>query len=556
MRWILKLCWSGVFMVLVTCAAAGTSRAATIHAGSCSFEDVSAAVAAATWGDVVVVPEGEADWGEHTLVISKGITLLGAGKDRTIINSAPAVYSSSSTLISFDADETTAKGDYPFKLDGFHLRANGMHPPYSLLRLSNTHFQNHLSNVVISNNRFQQLMGTDDSCMAIALYPAVFGVTHGNEIIDGSHAWRFLGSLNSGKTVIHWQPGSQHAMYFEDNLVRISQAWTTFQLISGGNGNRYVSRYNTFDLSANGPRMFTQTHDIHGNQPNNPGAGIGFEAYGEHRMGGSGRWLDQRGGQVYFFMNQWSQTEGEGSYNVWEEFDDDTFSPSSCQGLSYPTTAGGVNCLQRARDSYYWRCFTGMTGTTLVTTLNILFDHFERNSEPPTVNNPLVLFENLAWWRDNSAPFTGVVAPVGSCGYSEGPSCTASGIGCGTLAEMHSITNCTAGTGFWVTSQGNCDNIGDYVGHTHTRNIQGALYKCNTSNQWEHSYEPFTYPHPLRVGPGQDGGMVQTDTDVSEDNPCTCIQVSMVHGNAPWFLLGLAAVSRGFMQHQRTRRVG
>lgn len=411
---------------------------------------------------------------------------------------------------------------------------------------------------------FRQLVDSGSSCFAIGLYPAVFGVTFHNEIIDGSHAWRFLGSMSYGKIVEHWQPGSPFAMYFEDNHVHLSEAWGSTMMISGGGGNRYVSRYNTFDTSLNGPSEYTQAHDIHGNQPNNPGAGIGFEAYGEHRLGGSGRWLDVRGGQAYFFMNQWSEGSGEGSYYVWEEYDDDTFTPTSCEGLSYPTTAGGVNCLQRPRDSYFWRNFTGATGTTPVTSMVVQFDHFDRSQDPPTVNDPLTLFENQSWWRDSAEPFTGAVDAVGSCGYFEGPACTKSGIGCGTLAEMEAIATCTEGVAFWVTDQDNCGDISEYVGHTHAQTIDGTLYRCNDSNAWESVYVPYTYPHPLRGdggaggaggsgatggsgGGGATGGAAASPSDAAADEDgCSCALPGSSRHAPPW-LLGLliaAAASR------------
>lgn len=474
------------------------SEAAVINAASPEYADVSAAVSAASWGDTVYVPEGESDWGNNTLIIAKGINFLGAGKDKTKINSAPAAYSSSKCLISFSADKTTATSNYQFKFDGFSLKANGTFPPYSLLCLANSNYASPLTKVIISNNKFQQAKTPANSCMSILVQTAVFGVAYQNEIIDGTHAWRYLGGLTTGKLAVFWEPGSQYAMYFEDNYMHLSEAWDTSMIISGGGGNRYVSRYNTFDLSANGPNKFMQTHDIHGNQPNNPGAGIGFEAYGEHRLGGSGRWLDQRGGRVHFFMNKWSATNGSASYNIWEEFDDDAYSPNSCAGLDYPKTAGGANCLQKPRDSYYWRNFTGQEGASLVTVANILFDHYNRNADPPAVNDPLAILENQNWWRDNTAIFTGAVDSVGSCGYYKGPSCQKSGIGCGTYDQMQAITACAPGIGFWATDQGNCNDISEYTGHNHAKNIEGTLYKCGASNTWTASYAPYIYPHPLR----------------------------------------------------------
>ncbi len=472
--------------------------AETHMAASCSYADVSAAVAAADYGDTVQVPACESDWGENTLVVTKGIHLVGAGQDRTIIKSKLLSRSTSKVLISFETDAETAAHDYPFTFKGFHLKAEGAYPPYALLHLSNRYYTQHLTNVKISNNKFQQLKNSGYTCISMTFYPAVFGVVYKNEFIDGSHAWRFLGNIETGKTVIHWAPGSPYALYFEDNLIYITEAWDTSQIISGGNGNRYVSRYNTFDLSANGPNKFMQTHDIHGNQPNNGGGSIGFEVYGIHRLGGSGRWFDQRSGRIHFFMNSWRQTNGAASFNIWEEYDDDTYHVTSCLGLGYPTTQGGVNCLQRAYNSYYWSNFTGPDGASLVTATNVLFDHF--NVEDKILNDPLTILENRSWWRDNVSDFTGRVDPVGSCGYYGGPACTKSGIGCGTQAEMSAMTTCDEGVAFWVTSQDNCRDLTGYVGRGHTQTISGTLYKCNASNTWVASYTPYTYPHPLRAG--------------------------------------------------------
>lgn len=489
---------SGLFLLHSPAQAACSGASPNWTAVSAAFADVRDCIDRATYGDTVYVPAGVANWEENTLIITKGIHLIGAGSNQTIIKATLLSRSTSKVLISFAADAETAAHNHPFTFKGFHLKAEGAYPPYALLDLSNRHYTQHLTKVKIYDNKFQQLKNSGYTCISITFEPAVFGVVYSNEIVDGSHAWRFLGSIDTGKTVVYWEPGSPHALYFEDNLIHISEAWDTSLIISGGNGNRYVSRYNTFDLAANGPNLFMQAHDIHGNQPNNGGGSIGFEAYGEHRLGGSGRWFDERSGRIHFFMNQWSQTNGSASYNIWEEYDDDTYHVTSCQGLGYPTTAGGVNCLQRPYNSYFWKNFTGLNGMTPVTSTNVLFDHFNRTDS--ILNNPLTILENRSWWRDNAAAFTGQVDPVGSCGYYGGPACTKSGIGCGTLADMQTITTCSEGVGFWVTHQGNCQDISDYVGHTHTKNIEGTLYKCNASNTWVASYMPYTYPHPLRAG--------------------------------------------------------
>ena len=59
-------------------------QAATINAASCKYSDVLSAYNSAKSGDIVAVPSGSATW-SNTLVISKSVTLRGAGIGQTII---------------------------------------------------------------------------------------------------------------------------------------------------------------------------------------------------------------------------------------------------------------------------------------------------------------------------------------------------------------------------------------------------------------------------------------------------------------------------------------
>ncbi len=467
-----------------------------LQACSCNQSDVQATINAANYGDTILVPEGECIW-NSTLIIEKGIQLIGAGINKTIITiDGPTGYENA---ISFNADETTAINDYAFTLFGFTFKR--MSDFYAFVTLSNQDLSHALTRVTVHDNEFINLL-TGARAIGIIHYPAVFGVIYNNTIQDVSHAWRFLGSPAGWNQVEEWKPGTGNAMYYEDNYVYLSRDLDYDLIVSGGEGNRYVARYNTINLSSRGSSDFTQAYDIHGNQINNNGAGIGFEAYGNLRIGASGRWVDQRGGQVFFFYNQWTNTSGTGTLNVWEEYNDDDFSPVSCPADSaYKKTSSG-NCLQRAHDSYYWRNFGGMDGTSPSYNMYILFDHYDRNKD--IVNNPLTLFENDAWFRDNTQSFDGTIDPVGSCGYYKGPSCTKSGIGCGTLEEMNSITPTAPGLGFWVTNQ-SCTDISDMTGKNHKTRISGTLYMSvengNGEYEWLPYYKPYIYPHPLRVAP-------------------------------------------------------
>lgn len=76
------------------------------------------------------------------------------------------------------------------------------------------------------------------------------------------------------------------------------------------------------------------------------------------------------------------------------------------------------------------------------------------------------------------------------------------GMGFGTFANMP--TTCATGTesadagnggvGYWATDRGNWNGK---VGAT-----QGRLYRCSATNTWTQHYEPYKYPHPLRVQAG------------------------------------------------------
>ena len=473
-----------------------TSSSNEIWADNCSQEAVQQAIDSADYEDTIIVPGGGCTW-NNTLTITKGIKVMGAGIDKTIINiDGPIGYSYG---IYFNADPITAQNDYSFSLSGFTF--NSISEFYSILYLKNQDITNELTKVTIHDNKFVG-RGVTVTHGAMINDLAVFGAVYNNEILDFSHPWRYFGNSHGWTDVEEWVPGSSNAMYYEDNAIYITKDFDTNMIVSGGQGNRFVSRYNTVNLSLRGSTDFSQSYDIHGNQENNPTGGIGIEVYGNNRIGTSGRWLDQRGGQVFFFFNQWDYTNGRGSLNVWEEFDDDfSITVVPCpETSSYPRTALG-NCVQHPRDSYYWRNY-GQDGSSLSNELNILFDHYNRSAG--ILNDPLIMFENDGWFRDNNIDFDGTIDSVGSCGYYGGPACTKSGVGCGTLEEMNSTTPAAPGLGFWVTEQ-DCNDLTGMVGKNPTNPIFGTLYRAEDNGQgeyqWVEYYTPYIYPHPLTVAP-------------------------------------------------------
>jgi len=86
-----------------------SSGADTITAASCSQADVQAAINSAATGDTVLIPAGNCTWGSTSaqVVVNKGITLQGSGKDSTVITvglgtwSALSIKSSNANIKNF-----------------------------------------------------------------------------------------------------------------------------------------------------------------------------------------------------------------------------------------------------------------------------------------------------------------------------------------------------------------------------------------------------------------------------------------------------------------------
>jgi hypothetical protein len=92
------------------------SQAATINAASCSYADVAAAVSAASNGDTVIVPAGQATW-DTTLSITRGVTLQGAGIDQTTITRQ-------GNIISIAPNSAADANSEKFYVTGFTLDNN------------------------------------------------------------------------------------------------------------------------------------------------------------------------------------------------------------------------------------------------------------------------------------------------------------------------------------------------------------------------------------------------------------------------------------------------
>ncbi|MGZ3770415.1 MAG: hypothetical protein ACXVCP_12795 [Bdellovibrio sp.] len=235
-------------------------------------------------------------------------------------------------------------------------------------------------------------------------------------------------------------------LWFEDNIFEgVSDIMTDCQV-----GNRYSFRYNTINLTVGVYPLF----DMHGNQGGSFYSCFGGEIYGNNITGGqNGTLLDQRGGKVFVFNNNVTNSMG---LQIREEYDD-ALSPVNYVGPNPPQMS------QQVSGSYYWGNRINMTGSLLDTYINTTCSTCFKNG----------LVTGIDFFADNTSP----------------------AVGCGSLNQRPST--CSTGQGYWATNQ-SCTNLTGMVGAHPSTPITGTLYRCTSSNTWDLGASPLPYPHPLR----------------------------------------------------------
>ena len=436
-----------LFLISSQIADAACTGASPNWTATPDYASVNSCVSAASVGDTINVSAGSATW-NSTLIITKGINLIGAGSASTIITTtahpgiayAPAV----------------GAADDPFRLSGFTFnKATG----YSILQWGNiNNAPTALGNNKLTKGRVDHCVfaSTGTATPLVWLYPGTYGVFDNNTFnaytyafratdnTDGSAGWKYWG----------WTPGTSDAVYVENNTFNFSATVDNCGTSSQGS-HRWVFRYNTFNVNSSSYSFF----DAHGNgHPYYASVQIS-NLYGNKFVAGNntGQIHGQRGGQSFAFFNDWQTTGSRPTFKIQEE-DADSNGPG-------PATNAVTGQPQHVYNSYYFNNRINTTGslidTTIVGTLGTV----------PADN--VDVWSQSDWQSDGSA-----------------------GVGCGTLAQMNAITPTVTGVGFWVTNQ-SCTNVSGYVGANPTTPISGTLYRWNGS-AWVKYYSPYTYPHPLR----------------------------------------------------------
>jgi PKD repeat protein len=358
-----------------------------ITAASPSYADVSAAVNSAVPGDTVLVPAGSATWAS-TLVVTKGISIIGAGIGNTIISS------SQKYLFQFHPDSTTRSNQDRFRLSGFTWAGS---PSYAVIALEESNSET----VPIRNVRIDHCRWETSTGYPIYIDGNFWGVVDSNQFA-GYNFFMLCGNEDTDwKEFYPVSCGSADNIYFEDNVFSGSY----FFAIQSGQGGRWAFRYNTINSTEMGNAMFDQhgSQDFLGGDSYNVYALMLCEIYENTftwMTTDVNRWEGARGGKLLMYNNTGASPSGTPEIKVNDQ------------------TRGGANVpppIYTPYDCYFWNNI--WNGSRI--------NCQEGNDDYGTIA------ENVTFWNQNDS-FNG-----------------SAGIGVGLLSARP--TTCTTGVAYWAT---------------------------------------------------------------------------------------------------------
>jgi hypothetical protein len=473
--------------------------AATITATSCSSAHVQEAINSASRGDTVSVPAGKCTWsGEVT--IDKAIRILGAGIDRTTIVSNLPISSGTYVgywLFKYTPSNPSADINEIFEITGFTFDNASRAGSIAARNLSLTP----INKLKIHDNKFVNCIGGvysgRDYVNTIMIEGTVYGVVYKNSFNGLPHVDNYGytaggGGLNTWNGVT-WQPGSEKAIYYEDNIFEKTfetESGRDHLIFSSDKGVAYVVRYNTL-INHYGTMVGFDMHGIQrGGTPSNPTwisrATMGMEAYGNKIINTVGDTFvsGQGGGRGLVFYNYINNGSRTNSKHIIHDAHSDAYSLTNhacTSSTNFPYAVSACSSdgeRQRVTKSYYFNNRKSSDNRY------IYLLHYQLSSYGEWGGNKLI--ENVHFFQNNE-----------NCT----PTSCSSGIGCGSATPTGA---CATGVGYWKTDQ-SCTSvpIGSY-GANPTTPISGTLYRCASTNNWRTYYSPYIYPHPLRSDDRED----------------------------------------------------
>ncbi len=202
-----------------------------VNVASCTFAAVQAAVTGAAGGSTLNIPAGDCDWGTQQLNVPAGLTLRGAGKDKTTIRRVGSV-PESRYLIAFDCSNGKRAGLSDMTLVG---NGNGAIWDKGLALLKGC------VDFTVTNTKFTKFVFAAVEIVGPAQQR---GVIYKNDFVDNYNA--SVRNLGYGVVVYgdgSWpalELGTQNAVFIEDNYMSGNR-----HHVASNNGSRYVFRHNT-----------------------------------------------------------------------------------------------------------------------------------------------------------------------------------------------------------------------------------------------------------------------------------------------------------------------
>jgi len=452
-----------------SCSLFGFTKSGTIYSTDGSQTDVNAAIANASAGDTVSVPQGSFTWGDSGsyVALNKSVTLQGAGIDKTIINlsSTGSTFTTGTIRIQSAAavvrDFTILPPASGNKTTPFSVSGSG----YIGWRITNVKYDCTGSTLFSYFVYVGKNYGLIDHCVII-------GGGGSNELIFArgpDDSWQTPTSI-----------GTQNALFIEDNIFS-GQGYLT----DINDNGRAVVRYNTVNSQ--------MKIDGHGYASNSKRGVRHMEAYGNHWTAAASSWAafdlrggtgmifdnlsDNRGGSSVFWPNMYLVDYG--SLNLWSNFGNVYQTP-----VNYPIKDQvGVGMDPKVPGSepmYLWNNIAGGVDWKLswkaIPAGAISLYQTQTTDVTSTFTMQDIIKADRDYFKQTvGATFNG-----------------ASGVGRGTKAQMLAITPTKTGVGFWVTDEGSWNT-------TLPANTSGRFYLWSGSS-WVLKYIPYTYPHPLQGG--------------------------------------------------------
>jgi hypothetical protein len=433
-----------------------------IYSSSCSQQDVQAAVGKSVAGDIVQIPSGNCTW-SNGVSIDKNITIKGAGATSTVIKTdsvSPSVFRVSGKA----------------RITGIGFYVSGRHDA-GTIKVSGKGWR-------IDNCKIEHSVGGGYGIWASGSSfennPA--GLIDNNTIIDARILAAGVASFNEQHKI--WANdanlGTQHSIYIEDNSLQKNKMGN---VVDANRGGKYVLRYN---------KIYNSTAEAHSVQSIDNRGTRSWEIYGNAFIGNTTGFYKRpiflRSGEGVLFDNT---VTGIWSVSVFHLDSRRAYdkAPNLCNGIaSLDQNLEGQNgwlCRDQpgaGKDSELSKgtAFAKQTrspvyawGNTYPIAPNL------QSGIHVKANRDYYDNKNMGLQTSRTSPFNGTF-----------------GTGQGTIANMPST--CTAGTGYWAIDGGsNWNKANDKIN-------DGALYKCESTNNWVLYYIPYEYPHPLRYGGSQD----------------------------------------------------